>query len=95
MTDPPARNSDSSGDLVTVLRTANSAAIVVARMILESEGIRCHAKGEGLRDLTGLARLTTAFDPSFGAMELQVHARDAEDAHALLAELHKGASSDT
>ena len=95
MGDPSNLNSNASGELVTVLRTANSAVIAVAKTILESEGIRCHAKGEGLRDLTGLARLTTAFDPSLGTMELQVHARDAEDAEALLVELRKGASSDT
>ena len=87
MNDSPSRNAGASGDLVTVLRTANAAAIVVARAILESEGIRCHAKGEGLRDLTGLARLTNVLDPSIGAVELQVHERDVEDARALLTDL--------
>jgi len=76
-----------SGDLVTVLHTTDRCAIAVARSMLESEGIRCHVKGEGLRDVTGLSYPTAVFEPDAWAVSLQVCEEYADDARALLAEL--------
>jgi hypothetical protein len=78
-----------SDDPVTVLETGDSGLVAVARSVLESAGIQCFAKGEGVQDLFAWGRFGTGFNPFVGPVQLQVAAEDAEDAKALLHELQE------
>jgi hypothetical protein len=75
-------------DLVTVLATGNPALLALAHSLLESAGIEFIARGEGVQDLVGLGRVG-GFNVALGAVELQVRARDADEARAILADLHE------
>jgi hypothetical protein len=77
----------SADEPVTVLETSDPALLAVAKSLLEEADIAYFAKGEGIQDLFGVGRFGTGFNPIAGAVELQVSADDAADAHAALLEL--------
>ncbi len=65
-------------DVVTVLRSSDSSEIAVAKSLLEAEGIKVLAEGEGIDDTAG-------FDHLSGFSRLQVERENEEAALALLA----------
>lgn len=68
-----------STELVTVLQATDRAMIAVAKSILMSAGIRCFEPDELLNSNRGVSRC--------GGIQIQVSARDSEDARQLLADL--------
>jgi hypothetical protein len=78
-----------SDEPVTVLETGDSGLVAIARSVLESAGIQCFAKGEGVQDLFAWGRFGTGFNPFVGPVQLQVASEDAADAKALLHELQE------
>jgi hypothetical protein len=72
---------------VTVLKTSNQSELMIAKSLLEGEGIEYFAKGDGLVDFVA-GRL--GFNPVIGAIEIQVHPDDEERAREVLAEMQRG-----
>lgn len=68
----------------TVFTSSNSADIIVAKSILDSEGIPYFAKNEGLQDLFGLGRTGTGFNLLIGPIKIQVNRNDLSHATKLL-----------
>jgi hypothetical protein len=77
-------------ELVTVFDTGEPADVIVAKSLLEAEGIEYFAKGEGVQDLIGAGRIGSGFNTMVGQVEIQVRPEDAERAHQLLARLDEG-----
>ena len=73
-------------ELVQVLATGDAGLIVVAKSLLEGEGIDYLVRGDGLQDLFGIGRVT-GFSYAMGPAEFWVRADDAERARGLLKEL--------
>ena len=73
---------------VTVLETGDQGLLAVAKSLLEHANIEYFAKGEGIQDLFAAGRFGTGFNPFVGAIQLQVAAKDAEEAKTLLRDLH-------
>ncbi len=71
-------------ELVTVLVTRDTGELLIAKSLLEAEGIRYLAKGEGLQNLFGCGSLGAGYNLLVGPIQLQVAAKDADDAKALL-----------
>jgi hypothetical protein len=69
-------------ELVTVLVTLDMGELLIAKSVLESEGIRYLAKGEGLQFYFGQGSIGAGY--LMAPVELQVSASDAEDAKAML-----------
>ena len=69
--------------LVPVLRTGDAGLILLARSLLEREGIEYFVYGENLQDLFGAGRLG-GYNYITGPAEFRVCTRDAELARALL-----------
>ena len=60
----------------------------MAKSVLQSAGIGCLVRGEGIQDLFAIGRMAAGgFNPITGPVELFVAAGDADDARALLADL--------
>jgi putative signal transducing protein len=78
MTKPRERDSDR----VAVLVTNDAAALVVAKSLLDAEGIECEVLGESGQEALGLDPLPGATGP----MQLMVAPEDEEDARGLLAQ---------
>lgn len=72
--------------LVTVLVTRDMGDLLIAKSILESEGIRYLAKGEGLQYYFGQGSIGAGY--LLSPVELQVLESDAQDAKELLSEIH-------
>jgi Putative prokaryotic signal transducing protein len=73
-----------------VFETANTAVLVVAKSLLQGEGIPYFVRGEPLQDLFGWGRFGTGFSPIAGPMEVLVAAEEAGRARELLAGLESG-----
>lgn len=87
------RSPEPDVEVVPVFRTGDQAKILVARSLLESEGIDFLVRGEGLQDLFGWDRLLTPFNYAVGPVEFAVRKDEAERARELLQGLE--ASTDT
>ena len=74
------------GDLVTVLRSADSGLLAVAQSLLRSADIPTLVRGEALQDLIGAGRIGGC-NIVTGPAELQVRPEDAADAREILREL--------
>lgn len=74
-------------ELVTVLVTTDMGELMIAKSLLEAEGIRYLAKGEGLQHLFGYGSIGAGYNLLVGPVQVQVAAEDAEDARALLREI--------
>jgi hypothetical protein len=77
-------------ELVTVFDTGEPADVLVAKSILEAEGIEFFAKDEGVQDLFGAGRLGSGFNTMAGQVEIQVRPEDADRARRLLERLDEG-----
>jgi hypothetical protein len=75
---------------VTVYETGNPALIAFAKSLLESEGLRCFARGEGLQDLFACGRLGMGYNPVIGPVEIQVDEKDVERAKDVLSQIEEG-----
>lgn len=73
--------------LVTVFDTGEPADVLVAKSILDAEGIEYFAKDEGVQDLFGAGRLGSGFNTMAGQVEIQVRPEDADRARELLERL--------
>lgn len=73
--------------LVTVFDTGEPADVLVAKSLLEAEGIEYFAKDEGVQDLFGAGRLGSGFNVMAGQVEIQVRPEDADRARQLLERL--------
>ncbi len=73
-------------DLVTVLKTADASLLLVAKSLLDAEGVPCFAEGEGVQESLGAGRIA-ASDIPLGPGRLRVRPEDAERARELLASL--------
>jgi hypothetical protein len=72
--------------LVSILATGDAGVIAIAKSLLESEGIDCFVRGDGLQDLFGLGRVT-GFSFAMGPAEFWVREDDAVRARELLIDL--------
>jgi hypothetical protein len=84
--DPPIAP-DPHIELVPVFRSGDQGHIVLAKSLLESEGIDYLVRGEGLQDLFGLGRLAVGFSNVVGPAEFLVRRADGERARELLCDL--------
>lgn len=73
-------------DLVTVLKTADASLLLVAKSLLDAEGVPSFAEGEGVQESLGAGRIA-ASDIPMGPGRLRVHPEDADRARELLASL--------
>lgn len=73
-------------DLVTVLKTGDVSLLLVAKSLLDAEGVPCFAEGEGVMESLGAGRIA-ASDMPLGPGRLRVHPEDVERARELLASL--------
>jgi hypothetical protein len=89
LTDTPStgsRDQEEWVDLVTVLKTADASQLLVAKSLLDAEGVPCFAEGEGVQESLGAGRIA-ASDLPLGPGRLRVHPEDAQRARELLASL--------
>jgi hypothetical protein len=70
-------------DLVTVLDTADASLLLVAKSLLDAEGIASFAEGVGAQEGLGAGRIA-ASDLPLGPGRLRVHPEDAERARELV-----------
>lgn len=82
----PAREAGGWVELVTVLKTADASLLLVAKSLLDAEGVPSFAEGEGVQESLGAGRIA-ASDLPLGPGRLRVHPEDAERARELLASL--------
>ena len=73
-------------DLVTVLKTADASLLLVAKSLLDAEGVPAFAEGEGVQESLGAGRIA-ASDLPLGPGRLRVRPDDEERARELLASL--------
>jgi len=73
-------------DLVTVLKTADASLLLVAKSLLDAEGVGCFVEGEGALESLGAGRIA-ASDLPLGPGRLRVHPEDADRARELLLSL--------
>jgi Putative prokaryotic signal transducing protein len=74
-------------ELVPVFRSGDQGRIVLAKSLLESEGIDYLVRGEGVQDLFGLGRLAIGFSNVVGPAEFLVRKADHDRARELLRDL--------
>lgn len=74
-------------ELVTVMSVRDLGELLIAKSLLESEGIRYLAKGEGLQSLFGYGSIGAGFNFVTGPIKIQVSVADEGDAKAILNDL--------
>ena len=72
-------------EMVTVLKTHDTSVLLLAKSMLEEEGIPFFPKGDGINDLFAAGRI--GFNPVVGSIEIQVRIEDEPRAREILAEL--------
>jgi hypothetical protein len=82
-----AESAEQGQGVTTVFTTVDTNAMIIAKLMLEVEGIQIIASGEGLQDLFGMGRSVGAFNPIVGPMRIQVAAEEADRAREVLAEM--------
>ena len=75
--------------VVTVFASSNVGDLVMAKMLLEAEGIRFVTEGEGVQDLFGFGRTVGGYNPVTGPAQLRVTPEDAPKALEILRELRE------
>lgn len=75
--------------VVTVFASGNVGDLVMAKMLLETEGIRFVTEGEGVQDLFGFGRTVGGYNPVTGPVQLRVTPEDAPKAREVLRELRE------
>jgi hypothetical protein len=81
---PPAHDEPEWADLVTVLETADPSLLVVAKTLLDAEGVPCFVEGSGVYEGLGAGRIAEA-DMPMGPGRVCVRPENEEAARALLA----------
>ena len=71
-------------EMTTVLETGDQSLVAVARSVLESSGIPCIARNEGLQNLFGWGSIGTGYNAAMGPIRLQVLREDEAVARQLL-----------
>ena len=71
-------------ELETILETSDPARLVVARSLLEAEGIPCFTRGELLQEFLGWGRMPSGFNLITGPVQLQVRGDRSVEARELL-----------
>jgi hypothetical protein len=74
-------------ELVAVFLTGDESKILVAKSLLEAEGIEYLVRGEGIQDLFGWGRLAIGFSNVVGPAEFVVRKDDENRARDLLRDL--------
>lgn len=72
---------------VTVFASGDPSEVIVAKLLLEAEGIRFAVVGEGVQDLFGLGLMFGPFNPLTGPVQIRVLDEDAELAREILHEM--------
>ena len=85
--DGSGRSPNPNIELVAVFHTGDQGQIVVAKSLLESEGIDYLVRAEGLQDLFGWGRLAIGFSNIVGPAEFVVRKEDEARARELLRDL--------
>lgn len=78
---------DPNIELVSVFQSGDEGIIVLAKSLLEAEGIEFLVRGEGVQDLFGWGRLAIGFSNVVGPAEFVVRKGDADRARDLLHDL--------
>ena len=85
--DPPPAPAEPTSewiDLETVLETGDVTLLLVARSLLEAEGVPCFARGEQLQEFLGWGRLPSGVNLVAGPVQLQVPRERSHEARQLL-----------
>ena len=85
--DASRRTPEPDVELVPVFRSGDEARIVIAKSLLDAEGIKFLVRGDGLQDLFGWRRLGAGFNQITGPVEFVVRKDDEERTRELLREL--------
>ena len=85
--DAGRRPPDPDIELVSVFRSGDEGRTLVARSLLDAEGIEYLIRGDGLQDLFGVGRLALGFNNIVGPAEFVVRREDEARARELLREL--------
>jgi Putative prokaryotic signal transducing protein len=85
--DTPRRAPDPNIELVAVYQSGDEGQILVAKSLLDGEGIDYLVRGDGLQDLFGYGRLAIGFSNVVGPAEFLVRKDDADRARELLRDL--------
>jgi hypothetical protein len=93
---PPkrARRSKLPDPFVTVLATGDQGLMAIAKSLLQSAEIPFMVQGEGVQELFGAGCLGTGFNLVTGPAKLLIHADDADEVRALLADLSADEDAD-
>ena len=78
-----------SSRVVTVFASSNPTSVIMAKLLLEAEGIRFVVEGEGVQDFFGLGRLGGGFNPFTGPVQLRVASENVPAALEALQELRE------
>ena len=79
---------DDAGDkLVTIFTSGDPVTLSLVKSILDDAHIPCVTPGEGLQNLFGAGTIGVGYNAVVGPVEVQVSARDADEARVLLSEL--------
>jgi hypothetical protein len=81
------RAPDPDIELVPVFQSGDEGQILVAKSLLDAEGIEYLVRGDGLQDLFGVGRLAFGFNNIVGPAEFVVRKEDEARARELLREL--------
>jgi hypothetical protein len=79
---------DPNIELVAVFHSGDEGRILVAKSLLEAEGIDYLVRGDGLQDLFGYGRLAIGFSNVVGPAEFVVRKADEDRARELLSALN-------
>lgn len=82
--DPEPKPARHNIEISTVLETSDAGLIAVAKSVLEDAGIPFMVRGEHIQDLFGVGRFPGNINVLVGPVELQVDARDLDEASAVL-----------
>jgi hypothetical protein len=85
--DGSSRPPDPDIELVPVFRSGDEGRILLAKSLLDAEGIVYLARGDGLQDLFGWGRVLTGFNYVVGPVEFVVRKEDETRARELLQDL--------
>jgi hypothetical protein len=86
--------SSDEGAIRTVFASGDPSEVIVAKLMLEAEGIRFVVVGEGVQDLIGFGRLFGPYNQLAGPVQIRVAADDAELALEILRDLREPSADD-
>jgi len=87
LSDPEPSQATPPLDLVTVFKSSDPALVALAKSLLETAEIPFVARGEGIQDVIGWGRFPSGVNLLTGPVELEIDAKDVEEAKTLLQDL--------